>query len=208
MADLNDLEAPFRLTEELLADLSASNLPDAYPLTRSAHGHIEGVTKETAQRGIEFRRKLSLRDQHLRDYHIKTNQEHKLKLFTIFTLGSFPMGDYNLSVATFRSGLERERAILQGELAEVMAPSYGVSKGPSIDQTPTRNSIGKMTKEAWVQNGWPDKLKEARGTRTQKEAAGQCGGVSVETYKKWEQGARPPKPSNLPAVLRFIDAKY
>jgi hypothetical protein len=63
-------------------------------------------------------------------------------------------------------------------------------------------SAEKMTKERWVEEQWPSRLKQARGTDPQKVAAQRCG-VEVETYKKWEQGVRPPAPRNMDAVRRF-----
>jgi hypothetical protein len=60
----------------------------------------------------------------------------------------------------------------------------------------------KMTPDRWVAEKWPRRLKEARGTDPQKVAAEICG-VDVETYKKWEQGVRPPAPRNMVAVRRF-----
>jgi hypothetical protein len=63
-------------------------------------------------------------------------------------------------------------------------------------------SSEKMTLDRWVAEKWPRRLKEARGTDPQKVAAEICG-VDVETYKKWEQGVRPPAPRNMVAVRRF-----
>ena len=66
----------------------------------------------------------------------------------------------------------------------------------------------KMTKQRWVGEQWPRRLKQARGTDPQKVAA-QRFGVSVETYKKWEQGVRPPAPRNMDAVRQFTaDIKF
>jgi hypothetical protein len=63
-------------------------------------------------------------------------------------------------------------------------------------------SSEKMTKKRWVDEEWPARLKQARGTDPQKIAAERCG-VSTETYKKWEQGVRPPAPRCMDAVRRF-----
>jgi hypothetical protein len=63
-------------------------------------------------------------------------------------------------------------------------------------------SAEKMTKKRWVDEKWPSRLKQVRGTDPQKVAAQRCG-VSVETYKKWEQGVRPPAPRCLDAVRQF-----
>jgi hypothetical protein len=63
----------------------------------------------------------------------------------------------------------------------------------------------QMTKPRWVGEQWPSRLKQARGTDPQKVAA-QRFGVSVETYKKWEQGARPPAPRHMDAVRQFTAA--
>ena len=60
----------------------------------------------------------------------------------------------------------------------------------------------QMTKRRWVEEQWPRRLKQARGTNPQKVAA-QGFGVSVETYKKWEQGVRPPAPRHMGAVRQF-----
>ena len=49
-------------------------------------------------------------------------------------------------------------------------------------------SSERMTKEQWLKKRWPAQLKNARGADPQKIAADRCR-VSVETYKKWEQGA-------------------
>jgi hypothetical protein len=59
-----------------------------------------------------------------------------------------------------------------------------------------------MTKERWVGENWPSRLKLVRGTDPQKVAAEHCG-VSVETYKKWEQGVRPPAPRYMDVVRQF-----
>jgi DNA-binding transcriptional regulator YiaG len=66
-------------------------------------------------------------------------------------------------------------------------------------------SAEKMTKPRWVEEQWPSRLKQARGADPQKVAA-QRFGVSVETYKKWEQGARPPAPRHMDAVRQFTAA--
>jgi hypothetical protein len=63
-------------------------------------------------------------------------------------------------------------------------------------------SAGRMTRERWNEEKWPSRLRQARGTDPQKVAAQRCG-VEVETYKKWEQGVRPPAPRNMDAVRRF-----
>jgi hypothetical protein len=63
-------------------------------------------------------------------------------------------------------------------------------------------SSEKMTKKRWVDEKWPGRLKQARGTDPQKVAAQRCG-VSIETYKKWEQGVRPPAPRCMDAVRQF-----
>ncbi len=60
----------------------------------------------------------------------------------------------------------------------------------------------KMTKKRWVDEKWPSRLKQVRGTNPQKVAAQRCG-VSIETYKKWEQGVRPPAPRCMEAVRQF-----
>lgn len=60
----------------------------------------------------------------------------------------------------------------------------------------------KMTKKRWVDEKWPSRLRHARGTDPQKVAAQRCG-VSTETYKKWEQGVRPPAPRCMDAVRQF-----
>lgn len=60
-----------------------------------------------------------------------------------------------------------------------------------------------MTKKRWVDEKWPSRLKQVRGTDPQKAAAQRCG-VSIETYKKWEQGVRPPAPRCMDAVRQFI----
>jgi hypothetical protein len=66
----------------------------------------------------------------------------------------------------------------------------------------------QMTKRRWVEEQWPRRLKQARGTNPQKVAA-QGFGVSVETYKKWEQGVRPPAPRHMGAVRQFTaDIKF
>jgi DNA-binding transcriptional regulator YiaG len=59
-----------------------------------------------------------------------------------------------------------------------------------------------MTRERWVNEKWPSRLKQARGADPQKVAAQRCG-VSPETYKKWEQGVKPPAPRNMAAARRF-----
>jgi hypothetical protein len=61
----------------------------------------------------------------------------------------------------------------------------------------------RMTLERWVAEKWPSLIKRVRGTDTQKEAAGKFG-VSVEAYKKWEEGKRPPAARNMAAVHRVI----
>ena len=63
-------------------------------------------------------------------------------------------------------------------------------------------SSEKMTLERWVSEKWPTLLRQVRGSDPQKAAAQTCG-VSVETYKKWEQGKKPPAPRNMVAVRRF-----
>ena len=242
MADPAVLEAALRLTKELLTDLAASNLPDRDPATREAYGRSADATPDAIQRAVEFKRKLSIRDRHLQDYYVGADQEQRLKLFTLFTLGVSPIGDYNTSVSTFRTGLERERALLQREMAGAITSACGASGSQSVEHAsraealdrpaepdvraerqrartlpspspPAGNSAvrtltlnPRMSKEKWVQDWWPGKLKQVRGSRTQKEAARECG-VSVETYKKWEQGAHPPNASNLPAVFRFVGPK-
>lgn len=231
MDDLTDLAAALRLTQELLDDLAASGLADKVFLTRPAYYvRVEDDKREPAEPSPQFaaqcKLKLSRGEEHLRDHFIRTNQERKLKLFSIFTLGSFPMGDYNTSVSTFRAGLERAGALLQREMTEAITSACGASgsqsvehasraealdrpAGPDVraDRQPARTlpspSPPAMSKEEWVRDGWPGKLKQARGSRTQKEAALECG-VSVETYKKWEQGAHPPNAANFLAVLRFV----
>jgi DNA-binding XRE family transcriptional regulator len=232
--DLADLEAPLRLTQELLADLG--RLSGTVLLMRRACGHMKRVKAKARQRAVEFGRKLSLRNQHLRDYFIRTNQEYKLKLFPIYTVGSSPMQYNDMTVARFRAGLERERALLQREMAGAITSACGASGGHSVEHAsraealdrpagpdvraerqrartlpspspPAGNSAvrtltlnPRMSKEKWVRDGWPGKLKQARGSRTQKEAARECG-VSVETYKKWEQGAHPPNCVQLPSGI-------
>ena len=62
-----------------------------------------------------------------------------------------------------------------------------------------------MKQPRWGEEQWPSRLKQARGTDPQKVAA-QRFGVSVETYKKWEQGARPPAPRHMDAVRQFTAA--
>jgi DNA-binding transcriptional regulator YiaG len=59
-----------------------------------------------------------------------------------------------------------------------------------------------MTRERWVDEKWPSRLKQARGTDLQKVAAERFG-VSTETYKKWEQGVRPPAPRYMDLVCQF-----
>jgi len=68
-----------------------------------------------------------------------------------------------------------------------------------------KSSSYPTRKERWVRERWPDLLKRARGTDPQKVAAAQCG-VSTETYKKWEQGVRPPAQRNMAAVRQFVAA--
>ena len=63
-------------------------------------------------------------------------------------------------------------------------------------------SSAKMTRERWVDENWPNRLKQARGTDLQKVAA-QRYDVSVETYKKWEQGVRPPARRYMDLVRQF-----
>ena len=63
-------------------------------------------------------------------------------------------------------------------------------------------SAEKMTQKRWVDQQWPSRLKQARGSDPQKVAAQRCG-VSTETYKKWEQGVRPPAPRNMDVVRQF-----
>jgi len=63
-------------------------------------------------------------------------------------------------------------------------------------------SSEKMTRERWIDERWPSRLKQARGTDPQKVAAQRCG-VSLETYKKWEQGVRPPAARCMDAVRQF-----
>ena len=63
-------------------------------------------------------------------------------------------------------------------------------------------SSAKMTREQWVDENWPSRLKQARGTDLQKVAA-QRYDVSVETYKKWEQGVRPPARRYMDTVRQF-----
>lgn len=65
-------------------------------------------------------------------------------------------------------------------------------------------SSAKMAKKRWVDENWPDRLRKARGDNTQKQAAHRCG-VSEETYKKWEQGVRPPAARSVQAVGQFIN---
>ena len=69
--------------------------------------------------------------------------------------------------------------------------------GPKREQ-----SSEKMTKERWVDEEWPSRLKRVRGSDPQKVAAQRCG-VSFETYRKWEQGVRPPAPRYMDAVRQF-----
>jgi hypothetical protein len=57
-----------------------------------------------------------------------------------------------------------------------------------------------MTKKRWVDEKWPSRLRLVRGTDPQKVAAQRCG-VSVEAYKKWEEGVRPPR--CMDAVRQF-----
>lgn len=64
------------------------------------------------------------------------------------------------------------------------------------------SSSAKMTKERWVGEKWPSRLKHARGTDSQKMAAKRFD-VSTETYKKWEQGVRPPARKYLAKVYEF-----
>ena len=64
------------------------------------------------------------------------------------------------------------------------------------------SSSAKMTKERWVDEKWPSRLKHARGTDSQKMAA-KWFDVSTETYKKWEQGVRPPAPKYVAKVYEF-----
>jgi DNA-binding transcriptional regulator YiaG len=63
----------------------------------------------------------------------------------------------------------------------------------------------KTLRKVWVKKKWPAKLKEARIAlgQSQKQAAPLCH-VSLETYKKWEQGRRPPSDSNARNVLAYI----
>jgi hypothetical protein len=61
-------------------------------------------------------------------------------------------------------------------------------------------SAEKMTKKRWVDEKWPSRLRLVRGTDPQKVAAQRCG-VSVEAYKKWEEGVRPPR--CMDAVRQF-----
>jgi hypothetical protein len=63
-------------------------------------------------------------------------------------------------------------------------------------------SAERMTQKRWVDEEWPSRLRQVRGTDPQKVAAQRCG-VSVETYKKWEQGVRPPAPRCMDAVRQF-----
>ena len=70
---------------------------------------------------------------------------------------------------------------------------------PVIKQEPPAE---KMTKERWFDEQWPRRLKQIRGADPQTVAAQRCG-VSVETYKKWEQGVRPPAPRCMDAVRQF-----
>lgn len=154
MTDLTGLEAALRVTEELLEDLTSSGLADTVLLTRPAYYvRVEGDTREPAepspQFAAQFKLKLSRGGGHLRDHFIGTNQERKLKLFPTFTLDSFPMGDYNTPVSTFRAGLERARALLQREMAEAITSACGASGSPPAGQMLTPNPVRKMT---W-QNG-------------------------------------------------------
>jgi hypothetical protein len=59
-----------------------------------------------------------------------------------------------------------------------------------------------MTRERWVDEKWPKRLKQARGTDPQKVAADRFG-VGTETYKKWEQGVRPLAPRYMGIILEF-----
>ena len=63
-------------------------------------------------------------------------------------------------------------------------------------------SSERMTKARWVDENWPSRLKQARGADPQKVAAKRFG-VSTETYKKWEQGVRPPAQKYLGKVSEF-----
>ena len=57
----------------------------------------------------------------------------------------------------------------------------------------------------WTELGGGEKLRRARNKRqhSQKEAAAECGSVSHETYRKWEEG-RTPLPRNISAIVRYL----
>ena len=63
-------------------------------------------------------------------------------------------------------------------------------------------SSDKMTKEQWIEENWPERLRQARGTDPQKVAAKRFD-ASTEAYKKWEEGVRPPAPKFM-TIIRTL----
>lgn len=64
-------------------------------------------------------------------------------------------------------------------------------------------SPDKMTKERWIGENWPERLRQARGADPQKVAAERFH-ASTDAYKKWEEGARPPAPRYMTIIRKVI----
>jgi DNA-binding XRE family transcriptional regulator len=189
MIDFSDLESALRLTQELQADLAASGLEDTVQLTRPAYVPVEDTApapvKQAAQFATQFKLKQSRRNQQLHDCYISANQKHKLELFTLFTLGSSPVGDYDTTVATFRSCLDRERALLQREIAE--------ADGGRKLRPHRAADIGVALRSARDRKG-----------QTQETAAEQIG-CSASTISRIELGVQTPR-KHLDAIRRYIES--
>ena len=147
---MNEIEEARQLTEELTRDLESgfteAECQGVYP-TRPAYG---GAAASNEQRSFaaQIKRKLADRNQRVREYFIRKNEEHKLKLFPLLTLEALPFCDYNTTAAELIQCLERERTVLIRELNDMRTRSAPLKSPLGTELLRVREQKGHSQEEA------------------------------------------------------------
>lgn len=194
-------------TEALIADLQ--NIDSAkvqYP-ARPAYGDLKDEErkadlKDEERKATQWFRRLQVRTQQLGMYCALERSASLLKLFpSVSNMSQRLCGyDYHHSefVRMLNAELDALRTIAKSSTANVAQPTL---------ISPAEKPAPPPDKEGWFRDRWPDRRREGRCSLgdTQKEAAHKIG-VKLPTYKKWEEGRRPPDQLNMPKVVKYIES--
>lgn len=153
----------------------------------------------------EDRRRFGKANQQLREYYTWRGRLDRLSLFPLV---SYPDNvNFSNDPRGFANDLKRHLSLVDQELQESQS---------AIPETSTPVlALETNVEPSRVLTNWPpngsELLQQAqlRKRHSNKEAAGQCGPVGPETYRKWLPGGttpqRKPGKANLQAVLTYIN---